>query len=366
MMLNILLLEDTETSITSCKDVIEEYFSNQITVTPADEPQKAIDLLSNHFDAAIVDLRLKGNTEGSFFIEKMQELGVKIPMVIHTATPDDVLPNWCALEVFTRGDPKQGYKAIFEYLQKVLQTGITEIVGLSGLIEKKIQQFYKDYFFYNRDLWIERASTDPQRVKDALYRSLIAQIDSEAALHASDSYPEEFYIPAQDPYLYTGSIVVDKASRKRFVILSPACDIALRDGKPKIKSITMCEIQPIETHGLTYNPSGYDFTGKKINKFNPLFQNSNDDKDCIRYHWLPNTKNFEGGIVNFTMPMSWPYEEFFSKYDLEPFRIARPFVKNILARFSSYYARQGQPDVGKNELLSNIKSTTSEHEVLMP
>ena len=56
-MLNILLLEDTETSITSCKDVIEEYFSNQITVTPADEPQKAIDLLSNHFDAAIVAIR---------------------------------------------------------------------------------------------------------------------------------------------------------------------------------------------------------------------------------------------------------------------------------------------------------------------
>ena len=31
-MLNILLLEDTETSITSCKDVIEEYFSNQIYI----------------------------------------------------------------------------------------------------------------------------------------------------------------------------------------------------------------------------------------------------------------------------------------------------------------------------------------------
>lgn len=365
-MLNVLLVEDTESSIQSCCEIAEEFFYGQISVTSAKKPQEAMELLSNHFNAAIVDLRLEGNTEGGTFIQKINELGVKIPMVIHTGTPDDVLQEWCPLKVFTRGEPGQGYKEIFEYLLKVFQTGITEIVGLSGYIEQKIRQFYKDYFLNNSDLWIERATINPQRVKDALYRSLIAQIDSEAALHASDSYPEEFYISAQDPHLYTGSIVVDKASRKRFVILSPACDIALRDGKPKIKSITMCEIQPIETHGLTYNPSGYDFTRKKINKFNPLFQNSNDDKDCIRYHWLPNTKKFEGGIVNFTMPMSWPYEDFFSKYDLEPFRIARPFVKNILARFSSYYARQGQPDVGKNELLSNIKSTTSEPEVLMP
>ena len=366
-MLNILLVEDTESSIQSCCEIAEEFFCGQISVTSAKKPQEAVELLSNHFNAAIVDLRLEGNTEGGTFIQKINELGVKIPMVIHTGTPDDVLQEWCPLKVFTRGEPGQGYKEIFEYLLKVFQTGITEIVRLSGYIEQKIRQFYKDYFLNNSDLWIERATTNPQRVKDALYRSLISQIDSESVLHTSESYPEEFYIPTQDTRLYTGSIVVKKDSKKLFLILSPACDIALRkDGKPKINSVTMCEIQPFETHGLTYAPSGCIFPGKTINQFNPLFQNSNDDKDCIRYHWLPNTENFVGGIVNFTMPISCLYENFFSEYDLERFRVAASFIKNILSRFSSYYARQGQPDLGKNELLSNIKATTAPPQILTP
>ncbi|OWV14725.1 response regulator [Fibrobacter sp. UWH1] len=351
--MKVLLVEDTESSVKTCKDVVEECYNGIIEVVNVANPDDALNKIDSTFDAMIVDLRLEKNTQGGDFIEKLESLGVRIPTVIHTGTPDDVKPEWGALKIFSRDDC--GYQDVFDYLLSIYSTGITEIAGLRGFLESQMQRFYKEAFADNVDLWIDRAKNAENRVKSSLLRMLISRLDCESFMHDENSYPEEFYVPVIDSNLYTGSVVRSKLTGQRFVVLSPACDLVIRNEKPKIKSITLCELQSIESHGFQIgNDPQLFFSNGDKKKLGALFQNSNDDKEYIRYHWLPYTKNIEGGFINFTMPISELYGIFFEMYDVETYRIAPVFVKNILSRFSSYYARQGQPDLVPEESMEKM------------
>ena len=64
------------------------------------------------------------------------------------------------------------------------------------------------------------------------------------------------------------------------------------------------------------------------------------------YHWLPQTKFFKGGFLNFRKLETLDIEKFSEIFKTPPkIQISPSFVKDIVARFSSYYARQGQPDI---------------------
>ncbi|WP_128297455.1 hypothetical protein [Aeromonas caviae] len=63
------------------------------------------------------------------------------------------------------------------------------------------------------------------------------------------------------------------------------------------------------------------------------------------YHWLPAVVFFNGGVINFRMITTHSEAELSSQYDKPLIQISPAFVKDIVSRFSSYYARQGQPDI---------------------
>ena len=62
-------------------------------------------------------------------------------------------------------------------------------------------------------------------------------------------------------------------------------------------------------------------------------------------HWLPPTKFFEGGVVNFRKLKTLHKKDFKEQFEKPYIQISPPFVKDIVSRFSAYYARQGQPDI---------------------
>ena len=61
------------------------------------------------------------------------------------------------------------------------------------------------------------------------------------------------------------------------------------------------------------------------------------------FHWLPKTNFFLGGFLNFRKLTTQTEKEFGEKFNPPKIQISPFFVKDIIARFSSYYARQGQP-----------------------
>ncbi|MCQ2122991.1 MAG: response regulator [Fibrobacter sp.] len=350
--MKVLLVEDDDDCVATFIEVAQDVCED-ISIISAKTAKDAISLLKEDFDVAIVDLRLDENSDGNEFISSMQKLGLKIPTVIHTGTPDDVNPNLNALKVYKRSEVD--YAEILNYLLRIFETGITEIIGLRGEIETQIQLFYKDSFVKNSELWMNRAALDKERVKRSLLRSLLNRFESDIHDPNEKSYAEEFYIPSKQECLYTGSIVKAKDSTKtNYVVLSPSCDLVVRSsGRINVNTITLCKIESVKDYGVEYKFDGDQsvLSNSKKEKIEPYIENKKNLS-----HWMPRTIDYEGGVINFTMVSSAPYSDFFEKFTIAGVRISPVFMKNILSRFSSYYARQGQPDLNVMEIIDEMKA----------
>ncbi|MEM8452862.1 response regulator, partial [Morganella morganii] len=63
------------------------------------------------------------------------------------------------------------------------------------------------------------------------------------------------------------------------------------------------------------------------------------------YHWLPKVDFFPGGTINFRRVSTYSECELDTDFHKSNLQISPSFIKDIVSRFSSYYARQGQPDI---------------------
>ena len=108
----------------------------------------------------------------------------------------------------------------------------------------------------------------------------------------------------------------------------------------------------IEKRKLILNAalSGITKKDKKENKLKNVFGNNYTDY----FHWLPKTKFFDGGFLSFRKISTLTKEEFRDAYNQPHIQISPHFVKDILSRFSSYYARQGQPDIERDKIIEEI------------
>ena len=98
---------------------------------------------------------------------------------------------------------------------------------------------------------------------------------------------------------------------------------------------------------------------KRIGIQNAIKNNSKD-----YYHFLPRNSLFEGGYINFRKVITYPPEDFLKKYGQPKVKVQEYFVKNILNRFSAYYARQGQPDFNFKLEADAIISNTEVSEII--
>ena len=130
--------------------------------------------------------------------------------------------------------------------------------------------------------------------------------------------------------------------------MNPACDLVIRKNKnPKTDSILTVRI---ERQGSVLDTAldGIKKEDKKTEKRKAVFSNNY----TTYYHWLPDTNFFEGGFLNFRKISSISYNDFIKQFSNPEIQIAPSFVKDIVSRFSSYYARQGQPDIDSRHLVN--------------
>ena len=162
-------------------------------------------------------------------------------------------------------------------------------------------------------------------------------------------FPEEVYLhPPMSGNITTGSIVKEKCNNKSFVVLSPACDLVIRrNGEFKTDCILLVEIED-EKDIVTAALSDIKQKRKKKDKLQAIFNNNHRDY----YHWLPKTGFFDGGFLNFRKVNALTKGEFDEKFEQPSIQISPFFVKDIVARFSSFYARQGQPDIDSNDFVN--------------
>ena len=347
--IKLLVVEDDPQDIKTCRNTVERYRHEKkrdVELVECKDLDEALDKLDNTLDGAIVDLRLGDEgDEGNQVIQWIRERYYRLPVAILTGTPSAADQEFPFIGVFKKGESGSGYDDLLDRFWSIQQTGLTRILGGRGAIEVKLAEVFSNNILPQIKKWETYGEADSARTENALLRHtlnhLIQLIDEDLEHY----YPEEFYLhPPPSESVRTGSILRAKENEQLFVVLSPDCDLVIRsNGKRNTDRLLLVEIvSPNVVYGW------FD-----IQSLSSLSQNKKDtakraleNNGPRHYHCLPQTDSFPLAFINFRRVSTVGVDHVGEMLKLPPeAQISPPFVKDIVARFSSYYARQGQPDV---------------------
>ena len=332
--LRILLVEDQDSYIKEYREVLADYVAErgrQIEMPVEKNLAKAKRRLDGSIDAAVVDLNLGRDTrDGGEVIDELKS-HFRVPVAVLTGTPDDADDDPPVVGVFTKGE--HGFAEVLDRLWEIYETGLTKIMGGRGMLEERLTRVFLNNLVPTVNVWIEHAARDSIATEHALLRYALGHLVADLEGDETPCYPEEFYLaPPLENALTTGSLLVRKADSSCHVVVTPACDLVDRNGGPKAKSIVVAKVVPEEAM--------YEWL--KANAGRKKKMKLNNDAIC---HWLPEAGSLGGGFLAFQCLKTVLLTELDKTYDRLEARIAPGFTKDIVSRFSVFYARQGQPSL---------------------
>ena len=344
--MKILLIEDEEDQQEAFEEAVGAFNDdeNDRNVEPdtATNLSEASNKIDGSYDGAIIDLVLGNDKDGgNKIVRQLDDSFARIPIIFVTAFPRDVddHPSIICKRRRTDGD----YTSDLLLFQKIYDTGLTRIMGGRGLI-KLIEQRLSEVFLKNLlpqiNAWVSYGAEDPERTERALLRYTVNHLFQHLEEDEEDYFREEVYLyPSGLNRITTGSMI--KIDDQWFVVLSPACDLVPRgeNRERNTDDILLVEIQSVDK---VLGGS------KSKGKVTELCRNKHQ-----YYHWLPETKFFEGGILDFRKLKTLDEDNFEEKFGKPTIQISPSFVKDIVSRFSSYYARQGQPDIDSDDFVTH-------------
>ncbi|MCC5930323.1 MAG: hypothetical protein JJU28_13835 [Cyclobacteriaceae bacterium] len=354
------VVEGYESSIKSFNKTNE----HNIQITPIYEGNKDAALIrlkdsDISFDGAIVDLDLRQSggedSSGNEIIKAVVE-NLRFPVFVISGTAHNLDPELNKESSFFKvRNRDEGFDFIEEMIS-IYNTGITRILNRKGTIEKYITDIFWNHLSNSMDLWITDRVRSPEQKEKSLLRYTLFHIQEHLELTAESDFenyhPAEIYItpPVKDK-VFTGDILIEKESKKNFIVLTPSCDLA-HEGKTEnilIGEIVKSDSGEINDLKMIINGNnvGRDRKNNAANKLKNLIKNN-----VPKYHFLPKYKEISGGLIDFQSLKS------INKDTLNDFeRIAcvnSTFTKDIIARFSFYYSRQGSPDFNIDEVYESL------------
>lgn len=353
--MRLLIVEDVEQELESFRDDLEDYKiekERDVDLVECKTLEEALNKLDNSFDGAIIDLKLANHrsNEGNQVVEKIRKSFFRIPIAIFTGNPGDwdhsLNEKTMLIDVFTKGET--GHYELLDRFWKIYNTGLTRIMGGRGLIEQQLSEAFLKNLLPQIDTWISYGEIDPERTEKALLRYTLNHLFQLLEEDGERCFPEEFYLyPPVSEEITTGSIVKEETGDQSCVVLSPACDLVIRkSGEFKTDRILLVEIES-KDNVVNTALNGITRTRSQENKLRDVSNNNYTDY----YHWLPEAYSFEGGFLNFRKLRTLDKTEFNEKFEKPLIQISPFFVKDIVSRFSSFYARQGQPDIDSKDFI---------------
>lgn len=307
-------------------------------------------LKEEEFDGAIIDLNLPVldpvttgtgsiyNKDGEKILESISA-DRRFPVAVVSGFAGGIDEKYKEMEglflrIYKRGD--EDIDKILSEFVHINKVGIAKIFGRTGEIEKSIDKIY-----YGHIQSVCGADKNNEITKDGILRYFSMVLQEYLELQLPDSFDKyssfEFYIsPCVKEFHFTGEII--KKSKDgiddKYVILTPACDMVPRDGS-KCKNNIVC-VKIINGRNILEIEN-------KTDK-NYLEKNIKTNKNQ-RYHYLPEVS----GIMGENSFIDFRDIKTFDKLDDNTVKsiatISAPFLKDIIARFSHYYSRQGQPEL---------------------
>ena len=348
--MKILFIEDTESDIDAFKSKLHLYHQANANVNIEMTQIQSIDEFYNvigdftDYDTVIVDIKLKDKNgmpnmdtdAGNMIIEAIEKSMQNVPIYIYTGTPANITyQSKFVIKQYIKGETD--YTAVIEHAYRLYNTGLMQIIGGKGKIYELIQKIYKENIIPNLDEWIKHKVAG-ENTEDILSRYIAACISAHLESSCKAVKEEMFMIPPVGTNWKTGSIIKQNGSNDSFVVLTPECDLVLRDingeRKPKTNYVLLCKMQD----------NFSEFSSKKIQLDN-LFK-------CPYIYYLPKNAAIEyATFLNFREIFSISYKDDRKQYE-KIAQILPEFTKEIIQKFSTYYSRQGQPDFDKEYLTS--------------
>lgn len=315
-----------------------------VYVTTVEEAK--VKLATNRFSGAILDLRLS-NTEAAQGNEIAKQIhrDFFMPIAVVTGVPtelDEEIQAMSGENTLIRVFNKNGVIGlVFEFLLKVEQSGLPQIVGPGG----EVNRMLSDIFWKHLGPVIAQRAGQPlneldrKRILRHAVAHMIAALQSHEAGTWDKYLPAEVYIwPAICPNEMTGDIHAELAGGKEtaqfWLLVTPSCDIASKDAPDAAR------------HFLRILPfSAFPSDNKIGNKVG---------KREVRYHVLPPAPGFNGGVADFGSIRTVAAKDVDAHF-VRKGSLVEPFWREIVTRLGAWMARQGTPEFDRDPLMTEIR-----------
>ncbi len=363
--LRLLIVEDNERDLRTFRNSVNRYKREKgrdINLVECQTFDEALKRLDNSFDGAVIDIKLTPQgAEGNQVVEKIIESFFRIPIAIFTGNrgswDDNLSKQILLVDIFRKR--ANVHFGILDRFWDIHTTGLTRIMGGRGIIEESLSKVFLKNLLPQLETWVSYGKKyieeDPKRTEKALLRYALNHLFQLLEEDDEKCFPEEVYLyPPMSEKFTTGSIV--KANNQWFVVLSPACDLVIkRNGKFRTDCVLFVEIE--NTNDIVnITLDGITKKSKRKDRLEEVFKNNY----TFYYHWLPKTDFFKGGFLNFRKLQTLNEDEFKEQFEKPCIQISPFFIKDIVSRFSSYYARQGQPDIDSKDFVDSYTQQQDE------
>lgn len=375
--INILLLEDKDTEITSFLETavrLKEELDVEFIFTThkalyGNEEKLYKDLLFNNFDFFIVDLCLDWDIDweewGNTFLKSIFE-NFHTPIIINSAdlsVLNSELQSLDSLLVKQFNSNESSTEEILKVIFTLYQTGITKVIWKEGKIHNTLNKLIWDWGLNNIEKWSE--FDNAEKSEKSLSRYILSHLHHELSWDYEDFHPEEIYLKVLWSWKYDTWTILEK-DWNFYIILTPACDIANCNTDyylvSKISDIITWENKDIDITKLTENmsklsdPSCNTDCKKKITeKIEKALKRMKSD-DTKKSKFLPMSTLFKWWYINFEKLEKISISEK-SDYNIVCY-ISSHFLKDIISDFWYYYSRQGQPNLNSDIIIKNLLSAS--------
>jgi hypothetical protein len=364
--LKLLIVEDDTDVLNIYRRDIKSYNkTNQelnIIETIISDKDQALAILKNSdniFDGAVIDLDLKhsggSDSSGNEVIKEVKK-NLRFPVFVISGTSHNLEASLREETSFFKVRDRDADFDFIEELVGIYNTGITEILNRKGIIENYITHIFWKHLSNSLDLWINDAERSDEEKQKSLLRYTLLHIQEYLEL-TSDSdfenyHPAEIYItPPIKNKVFTGDILLHLETKDRFIVLTPSCDLA-HEGKTNYVLLTKIDSNLLIPE-LKSTINNADESRGNIKNAKKVLERIISNNKSSKYHFLPEYKNLAAGLIDFQNLKSVEKQTLENEYKVLA-ATNSSFTKDILARFSYYYSRQGSPDFNVDEVLQSL------------
>lgn len=365
--IKLLILDDDREVIKSFEDTVKRINRDDennlnYKVYTANTLEEAIEIIKYYkLDTAIIDLNLNNgaqndpyNSDGNQAIkELMQNFRMPIFVVSGELTKLDESLQHNELIIQKNRDEFAKENGLETIIPPLFLSKSIHYFARDGFLEHKINTFYWEHLSQTIDSWRKVEEEHPAEIEKILSRHTLSCLNEDLYVDGNigsfDKYhPGEMYIiPPIKQHYHTGDIIEKDGTK--YIIINPACDIV---NEGKMEYYILVKIYPaVEISKIKYKPE------KKQESY--IQENLANSNKLDRYHFLPKFDIIDDNyvidfqyiqIVDIGTDKKTDYTEYLKEREknIREYKkiasVSSPFLKDIVARFSAYYARQGQPN----------------------